>query len=81
MHMLSVMVVARTSSAPRKMPGNPSELFTWFSKSDRPLANTYAPASLASHGQISGTGFAQAKTTGFEPIAFTYSCLMSPAPA
>jgi len=28
MHISSVIVLARTSSAPRKMPGKPSELFT-----------------------------------------------------
>src|SRR3989454_3672012 len=41
-----------------EIPGKPKELFTWFGKSDRPVAMTRAPASAASHGQISGTGFA-----------------------
>jgi hypothetical protein len=31
---------ARTSSAPRKMPGKPSELLTWLGKSERPVATT-----------------------------------------
>src|SRR5690606_594127 len=34
----SLIVVARTSSAPLKMYGNPNTLFTWFGKSDRPVA-------------------------------------------
>jgi len=34
----SLMVVARTSSAPRKMKGNPSTLFTWLGQSERPVA-------------------------------------------
>src|SRR5256885_16995439 len=34
----SLIFLARTSSAPRKMNGNPSTLFTWFGKSDRPVA-------------------------------------------
>ena len=58
----SEMVRARTSNAPRKMPGNTSELFTWLGKSLRPVATILAPASFASHGQISGTGLAQANT-------------------
>ena len=41
---------ARTSSAPLRMPGKPSELLTWFGKSPRPVATTSAPASLAAYG-------------------------------
>src|SRR3989442_666158 len=55
MHISSVIVRARTSSVPRKIPGNPSELLTWFGKSERPVAMTRAPASAASHGHISRT--------------------------
>src|SRR3989441_471506 len=59
MHISSVIVRARTSSVPRKIPGKPRLLLTWFGKSDRPVAITRAPASAASHGQISGTGLDQ----------------------
>ena len=62
MHISSVIVLARTSSVPRKMPGKPTELLTWLGKSLRPVADDGAPASLASHGQISGIGLAQTKT-------------------
>ena len=34
----SLMAVARTSSAPRKMNGNPNTLFTWLGWSERPVA-------------------------------------------
>src|SRR4030042_1949968 len=51
MHISSVIVLARTSRAPRKMPGKPSELLTWLGKSERPGATILAPASLASQGQ------------------------------
>jgi hypothetical protein len=34
----SLIALARVSSAPRKMKGKPSTLFTWFGKSDRPVA-------------------------------------------
>ena len=64
MHISSVIVLARTSRVPRKMPGKPSELLTWLGKSERPVATTAAPASLASQGQISGIGLAQTKTIG-----------------
>src|SRR2546428_777710 len=60
--MPSVIVLARTSSAPLKMPGNRMLLFTWFGKSDRPVATISAPAAIASLGHISGTGFARRKT-------------------
>ena len=62
-HPLSrVIRVAPTSSAPRKMPGKPSTLFTWFAKSLRPVATMRAPAAFASSGSISGSGFANANT-------------------
>ncbi len=64
MHISSVIVLARTSSVPRKMPGNPMELLTWLGKSLRPVATTAAPAALASHGHISGIGLEHTKTMG-----------------
>ena len=81
MHISSVIVLARTSSAPRKMPGKPSELFTWLGKSRAAGGDDAAPASLASHGQISGTGLAQAKTIASWAIALTHSGLIVPGPA
>ncbi len=74
------MRVARTSRAPRKIPGNPRELFTWFGKSPRPVATIRAPASVASQGQISGTGFAQAKTTGSRSMDWTHAGSIVPGP-
>ncbi len=43
-----VMVRARMSSTPRKIPGNPSELLTCLGKSLRPVATTRAPGACAS---------------------------------
>ena len=40
--MFSVIVVARTSSAPRKTPGKASTLLIWLGKSERPVATTAA---------------------------------------
>ena len=34
----SLIAVARTSRAPRKMNGKPSTLLTWLGKSERPVA-------------------------------------------
>ena len=36
--MASLILVARTSRAPRKMNGKPSTLLTWLGLSDRPVA-------------------------------------------
>ena len=72
-HISSVIVRARTSSAPRKMPGKPRELLTWLAKSPRPVATTAAPAAIASHGHISGIGLAHRKTIAFFPIFATHS--------
>src|SRR3989304_451962 len=47
-HISSVMVCARTSRVPRKIPGKPRELLTWLGKSERPVATILAPASFAS---------------------------------
>src|SRR5512147_1343036 len=62
------------------MPGKPSELLTWFGKSERPVATTAAPASSASQGQISGTGLAQAKTIESLTIALIHSGRITPGP-
>src|SRR5450756_65189 len=80
MHISSVMVLARTSRVPRKMPGKPIELLTWFGKSERPVATTAAPAALASQGHISGTGLAQMKTIGSGAIALIQSFSMVSGP-
>ena len=80
MHISSVMVLAFTSSTPRKMAGNPMELLTWLGKSERPVANTLHPCSFASQGQISGTGLAVAKTTGSSAMRSMYSAGMVPGP-
>src|ERR1051326_9441978 len=61
----SLIAVARTSSAPRKMKGKPSTLLTWLGKSERPVAMIASGrASIASGGQISGSGLAMAKMIG-----------------
>ncbi len=76
--MSSEIVRARTSKAPRKIPGNTNELFTWLAKSLRPVATMRAPASLASQGQISGTGLAQANTMASLAMPAIHSGLMMP---
>jgi len=43
-HIVSEIVFALASSVPLNIPGNPSELLTWFGKSDLPVATTFAPA-------------------------------------
>src|SRR2546426_3676748 len=63
-----------------EIPGKPKELFTWFGKSDRPVAMTRAPASAASHGQISGTGFAITKRMASSAIEATQSFWITPGP-
>jgi len=61
----SLIFLARTSSAPRKMNGKPSTLFTWLGKSERPVATIASGrAFFASSGMISGVGLASAKITG-----------------
>src|SRR5512139_3616159 len=80
MHMSSVIVFAPTSRTPRNMAGKPTELFTWLGKSDLPVPIILAPASLASHGQISGIGLAQMKHTEFLAITFTCSGVITPGP-
>jgi hypothetical protein len=70
----SLIVVARTSSAPRKMNGKPRTLFTWFGKSERPVATIASGRAFtaASYG-ISGSGFASAKIIGSGAIDFSIS--------
>src|SRR5438876_8068697 len=80
MHISSVMVRARTSRVPRKILGRPRLLFTWFGKSDRPVAMTRAPASAASQGQISGTGFAITKRMASSAMEATQSFWITPGP-
>ena len=60
----SLMSLARTSNAPRKIPGKANTLLIWFGKSLRPVPMTFAPAAFAISGMISGTGLAQAKMIG-----------------
>src|SRR6266513_1968666 len=65
-----LIFLARTSSAPRKMKGKPSTLFTWFGKSERPVAMMASGrACRASSGMISGVGFASANTIEVGPLA------------
>ncbi len=74
------MAVARTSSAPLKMNGNPSTLFTWLGVSERPVATiTSGLAALASAYRISGSGLASAKTTGSRFMERTMSGVTRPA--
>ena len=66
------MSLARTSKAPLKIYGNPSTLFTWLGKSERPVAMIASGlAFLAISGIISGSGFAKAKIIGFGAIFST----------
>jgi len=79
-HMSSVTVVALTSRTPRNMAGNPRLLLIWLGKSLRPVPTMRAPASFASQGQISGMGFAQAKTMLFVAILVIHSFLIVQGP-
>src|SRR6266700_949751 len=80
MHISSLIIFALTSRVPRNMAGNPMELFTWFGKSERPVATIFAPASFASQGQISGIGLAQAKTMESVFMLSTRSADTTPGP-
>lgn len=61
------------------MNGNPRTLFTWFGKSDRPVATIASGrTAITSSGRISGSGFARAKMIGLSPIFFTMSFLTTP---
>src|SRR4051794_24031887 len=61
--MPSVIAEARTSKAPRKIPGNASTLLIWLGKSDRPVATMRAYL-WARVGCTSGVGFARPKMIG-----------------
>src|SRR3972149_10430774 len=80
MHISSVIVRARTSRAPRKIPGKPSELLTWFGRTERPVATTRAPASFASQGHTSGIGLGHAKIIESFAIVDTHSFLIVSGP-
>jgi len=49
-------------------------------KSERPVATILAPASFASHGQISGIGLASAKTMASLAIVLIHSGFITPGP-
>ena len=70
--MPSVIDVACTSNAPRKMPGNASTLLIWLGKSERPVATTRA-CRCATSGCTSGVGFASPKMIASGAIRATYS--------
>ena len=76
--MASLISLARTSRAPRKMPGKARTLLTWLGKSLRPVDTTAAPPALASSGKISGTGLAQAKIMGSLAMVCTISLVSVP---
>ena len=70
----SLIVVAPTSSAPRKMNGKHSTLLTWFGKSERPVAMTASGrAAFATSGMISGSGLASARISGVFAICVSHS--------
>ena len=70
--MPSVIAVARTSKAPRKMPGNASTLLIWLGKSERPVATTRA-CRWATSGCTSGFGLASPKMIASGAIVATTS--------
>ena len=70
----SLIAVAPTSSAPRKMKGKHRTLLTWLGKSERPVQIIASGRALrASSGMISGFGLASAITSGLSAIALTMS--------
>ena len=69
----SLMAVAPTSSAPRKMKGKHRTLLTWLGKSERPVQIMASGRALrASSGMISGVGLASAMTSGLSAIALDH---------
>ena len=74
----SLMSLARTSSAPRKMPGNAETLLIWLGKSLRPVPTTAAPASLARSGMISGVGLAMGNRMAPGAMVLTISGVKRP---
>ena len=75
--MPSVIAVACTSKAPRKMPGKASTLLIWFGKSERPVATMRAYL-CATSGCTSGVGLAIAKMIASGAIRATSSSGMVP---
>ncbi len=69
--------VARTWSAPAKIPGKASTLLIWFGKSDRPVATTAAYL-CATSGCTSGLGLAIAKTKA--PLAMEATAFSGTVP-
>ncbi|HCC49171.1 MAG TPA: hypothetical protein DEQ38_13800 [Elusimicrobia bacterium] len=55
-------------------------MFTWFGKSERPVATTRAPASLASQGHISGMGLAVRKQMASLFMVATHSFFITSGP-
>ena len=68
----SVIAVACTSKAPRKMPGKASTLLIWLGKSERPVATTRAYL-WARSGCTSGVGLARPKMIESAAIEATIS--------
>ena len=70
----SLMVVAPTSSAPRKMKGKHRTLLTWLGKSLRPVATMASGRWLrARSGVISGSGLASAMMSGLSASRASHS--------
>src|SRR5213593_4295464 len=61
-------------------PGETKAVVDLVREVDRPVAITRAPASAASHGQISGTGFAMTNRMESSAIDATQSFWMTPGP-
>ena len=70
----SVILDARTSIAPRKIPGNTATLLIWLGASERPVPAMRTPAAFISAYVASGLGFAIANTIAssakFSKISF-----------
>ena len=58
----SVILDARTSIAPRKIPGNTATLLIWLGASERPVPAMRTPAAFISAYVASGLGLAIANT-------------------
>jgi hypothetical protein len=77
----SLIAVAPTSSAPRKMKGKHRTLLTWLGKSERPVQiMASGRTARTSSGMISGVGLASASTSGLSAIAATISRLSTLGP-
>ena len=76
----SLIHLACTSNAPRKMYGKPNTLLIWFGWSLRPVANMMSGReAMASSYEISGFGLAKANTIGFSFMLRTMSWVSTPA--